>query len=70
MRRMAATEPCTTLYSLYMSCDVQVREKDFEHEEEEPPLPLPSVGEIERPQSAVDSASLQLPSDLSVSSLR
>lgn len=53
-----------------MSRDVQVREKDFEHEEEGPPLPLPSVEEVERPQPAVDTANLQLPSDLSVSSLR
>lgn len=53
-----------------MSCHVQVHEKDFQHDEDGAPLPLPSVGEIERPQSAVDTASLHLPSDLSVSSLR
>ena len=49
---------------------VQVHEKDFQHDEEEPLPPLPSVGEIERPKSAVDAATLQLPSNLSVRSLR
>lgn len=49
---------------------VQLHEVDFQHDEEKPLPPLPSVGEIERPKSAVDAATLQLPSDLSVRSLR
>ena len=49
---------------------MQVHERDFRQDEEQPLPPLPSVGQIELPESAVDSATLQLPSDLSVRSLR
>ena len=49
---------------------MQVHERDFRQDEEQQLPPLPSVGQIERPESAVDSATLQLPSDLSVRSLR
>lgn len=49
---------------------MQVHERDFRQDEEQPLPPLPSVGQIELPESAVDSATLQLSSDLSVRSLR